>query len=160
MLYLLDEAFEGTTDWASLLGNLRSVTPQDWVWVPQGGHRRIRDIVQHVGSCKFMYHDYAFGSATMTWEDPLVAGGAALETTTSAIAWLREGQERLLRSVGALDADTELERLRLTNWGEQQETRWIIASMIAHDFYHAGEINHLRSLHQANDQWANESGKE
>jgi len=25
--------------------------------------------------------------------------------------------------------------------------------MIQHDLYHAGEINHLRSLHQGTDQW-------
>lgn len=28
-----------------------------------------------------------------------------------------------------------------------------IVTMIQHDLYHAGEINHLRSLHQGNDQW-------
>jgi hypothetical protein len=25
--------------------------------------------------------------------------------------------------------------------------------MIAHDFYHAGEINHLRALLQGSDRW-------
>jgi hypothetical protein len=28
-----------------------------------------------------------------------------------------------------------------------------VVSMIQHDLYHAGEINHLRSLHQGADQW-------
>ena len=35
LTYLLDEAFEGT-EWHSLLGNLHSVTPEDWLWVPPG----------------------------------------------------------------------------------------------------------------------------
>jgi hypothetical protein len=46
----------------------------------------------------------------------------------------------------------------MTNWGEQKETRWIITAMIQHDLYHAGEINHLRSLHRQTDRWAYDMG--
>ena len=53
-------------------------------------------------------------------------------------------------STAALD-DAELLRPRMTNWGELKEPRWIIAVMIEHDLYHAGEINHIRTLHQQND---------
>jgi len=154
LLYLLDEAFAGE-DWHSLLGNLRAVAPEEWRWVPPGGDRSIRDIVQHVGGCKFMYEDHAFGQAALDWEHPLVEGGAALSDATSAIAWLRDGHARLRRSVAGLD-DAELARFRRTNWGEQMETRWIIAIMIQHDLYHAGEINHLRSLYRRDDRWAHE----
>ena len=41
----------------------------------------------------------------------------------------------------------------MTNWGELRPTRWIIAAMITHDAYHAGEINHLRSLLDGDDRW-------
>lgn len=57
--------------------------------------------------------------------------------------------------MAALD-DGELLRPRRTNWGELKETRWIIGVMIAHDLYHAGEINHLRSLRQGDDRWEHE----
>jgi hypothetical protein len=60
---------------------------------------------------------------------------------------------RWLASVRALPDDAELERDRLTNWGEYLPTRDIICLMIAHDFYHAGEINHLRALLQGSDRW-------
>jgi hypothetical protein len=155
LVYLLEEAFQGT-EWHSLLGNLRSVEPEDWSWVPPGGQRSIRDIVQHVGGSKFMYHNHAFGDATLTWEDPLVDGRDALSTVTSAIGWLREGHQRLRQSVAMLD-DGELLRLRMTNWGELKETRWIVAVMIEHDLYHAGEVNHLQSLRRQTDRWAHES---
>jgi hypothetical protein len=49
LLYLLDEAFESTSNDHSLVGNLCSLVPEDWRWVPAGGRRSIRDIVQHVG---------------------------------------------------------------------------------------------------------------
>jgi hypothetical protein len=156
LLYLLDGAFDGP-QWHSLLGNLRSTDPDEWEWVPPGGDRCIRDIVQHVGGSKFMYHNHAFGDAKLTFDDPLVDGGEALSDVSSAIAWLREGHERLRQSIATLD-DAELLRPRMTNWGAPEETRWIIATMIQHDLYHAGEINHIRSLRHQNDRWAYDAG--
>jgi hypothetical protein len=41
----------------------------------------------------------------------------------------------------------------MTSWDELKETRWIITMIIQHDLYHAGEINHIRALHQHNDLW-------
>lgn len=149
LLYLLDDAFEGT-DWHSLLGNLGSVAPDDWLWVPPGGRRSIRDIVDHIGGAKRMYQNHAFGDARLTWDGPAIEGGEALETIPSAIAWLREGQERLRQSIAALD-DAELLRPRKAPSGKLKETRWIISVMIEHDLYHAGEINHIRALHQQDD---------
>ncbi len=149
LLYLLDHAFDGT-DWHSLLGNLRSVKPADWLWVPPDGQRSIRDIVRHVGGCKFMYHNHAFGDEQYTWEDPVIDGGEALATISSAIAWLREGQALLRQSIAALD-DAELLRLRSAPSGAQKETRWLITIVIEHDLYHAGELNHIRALHQKDD---------
>jgi hypothetical protein len=35
----------------------------------------------------------------------------------------------------------------------RRETRWIISVMIQHDLYHAGEINHVRSLLSGDDRW-------
>lgn len=151
-LYLLDEAFEGEV-WHSLLGNIRPLRPEDWSGVPPGGQRSIRDIAQHVGGSKFMYHNHAFGDAKLTWDDPFVDGGDVLATSESAIEWLREGHGSLRQSIAILD-DAELLRPRMTNWGDLKETRWIIAVMIQHDLYHAGEINHIRSLLQHHDQWA------
>jgi len=46
-----------------------------------------------------------------------------------------------------------LDKDRLTNWGERLPTRDIIRIMIAHDFYHAGEINHIRAQLQGTDRW-------
>ncbi|HKP51282.1 MAG TPA: DinB family protein [Chloroflexia bacterium] len=150
LLYLLDEAFEGPK-WHSLLGNLQSVTPDDWLWVPEGGRRSIRDIVQHVGGAKLLYDNHAFGDAKISWDDPVVEGGDAVSTIPSAIEWLRERHERLRQNVALLD-DEELLRPRMHFSGKLKETRWLIAVTIEHDLYHAGEINHIRCLHQQDDE--------
>jgi uncharacterized damage-inducible protein DinB len=149
-LYLLDGAFEAT-EWHSLLGNLRSVTPDDWTWVPPDGRRSIQEIVHHVAGAKRMYHNQAFGDGRMTWTDPLLEDPTPCATLDSALAWLREGQARLRAAVAALD-DADLLALRRSPQGKLRETRWIITVMIQHDLYHAGEINHIRCLHQGNDE--------
>ncbi len=152
-LYLMDAGFDGP-DWHSLLSNLNTVTPEDWEWVPPDGARSIRDIIRHVGCSKVIAYDQAFGGATLTWDDPRVDRDEATADLPTAIAWLRTGHERLRSGVAALADDAELLRPRRTNWGELRETRWVIVvTMIQHDLYHAGEINHLRSLHQRNDAW-------
>ncbi len=69
LLYLMDEAFEGS-DEEDLLGNLRSVTEVEWAAVPSGCVRAIRQIVGHIGACKYMYDNHAFGDGGMTWDDP------------------------------------------------------------------------------------------
>ena len=150
VLYLLDRAFDGM-EWHSLLGNLKSVTPDDWLWVPPGGRRSIRDIVQHIGAAKFIYHHYAFGDATLHWDDPQVDRWDVVETIPSAIDWLRENHSRLRESISALD-DAGLLQPRPNFRGQLKETRWLIATMIEHDLYHAGEINHTRCLHQQDDE--------
>ncbi len=156
LLAQLDGAFEGDRE-HSLLGNLRNVGEADWVWRPSGsaeeGGRSIHDIVWHVGACKYMYEDYAFGDGSRRWDEPFIDAPAEPRPMGEMLEWVHAGHARLVDSVGALADDAELERLRLTNWGEQLATRRIIEIMVMHDLYHAGEINHLRALAQGNDHW-------
>ena len=156
-LYLMDAAFAGP-DWHSLLTNVRAVEPSDWLWLPPGGARPIGEMVAHVGACKYMYENHAFGDAALGWDQPLTNERRLTAVTPDAVAellgWLEAAQQRLRVSVDALGDDRELLRPRRANWGEMKETRWIIKSTIEHDLYHAGEINRMRALRQENDRWA------
>jgi uncharacterized damage-inducible protein DinB len=164
ILYLMDAAFEEDGE-HSLLRNLQSIPDESWLWVPPGGSRSVRQIVGHVGACKYMYDNFAFGDASMTWDDPAGAIGLSMEDLQSNVNlepeppreavtdWLREGQRRLVQNVSALDDDGLFESRKRPEGG-MKETRWVIAVMIEHDLYHAGEINHLRALHRGNDRWA------
>jgi uncharacterized damage-inducible protein DinB len=159
LLFLMDEAFRGVGIEASdesqaLLPNLRSVPDEAWHTVPEGLARSIEAIAIHVGACKVMYDDYAFGSASLRFATPGVEPWRAGDSgMAEVLPWLETVHARLSEHVAALSDDAELDVERLTNWGERRPTRWIVAAMITHDAYHAGEINHLRSLLGPDDRW-------
>jgi uncharacterized damage-inducible protein DinB len=154
LCWLIEDAFAGDLS-QSLLRNLANLRPEDWTAVPPHAGRSISDILEHVGWCKWMYEDYAFGTASLRGDKPPIIpdGNARSRPPDELLEWLKQGHAKWLSSVRALQDDSELERERLTNWGEWMKTRTIIRIMIGHDYYHAGEINHLRALLQGNDHW-------
>ena len=154
LAWLTEDAFEGDPD-QSLLANLRGLREDDWTALPLGGSRSIADVLEHVGWAKWMYEDYAFGSGSLRGDQPplIPVSGARSRPYKELLEWLTEGQQRWLASVRALQDDSELERERLTNWGDRLPTRVLIRILIGHDFYHAGEINHIRALLHGTDRW-------
>jgi hypothetical protein len=158
LCWMIEEAFNGANS-DSLLSNLRDIRAEDWTLLPPGGGRSIADILEHVGWCKWMYEDYAFGSASLHGDQPplIPEGGARSRPNHKLLEWLKEGHNKWLNSVRLLKDDQELEIERLTNWGERLPTRTILRIMIGHDYYHAGEINHLRALLQGTDRWEYET---
>jgi hypothetical protein len=137
---------------------LKSLDDDDWEWLPDGGARSIRAIVGHVASSKLMYDNHAFGDASLTWMDPRFDLAQSPHPGTpfapgDLVGWLRETDIALRRHVDELESDDELERPRPVNWGGMRATRWILNRLTNHDAFHAGEINHLRALHQRNDRW-------
>ena len=158
LLHLMEMAFgqPGVEEEESqaLLQNLASVPAGAWRALPAGAARSIESIVLHVGTCKVMYADYAFRAGTLNWSDtevqPWPEGAAPMR---AAIDWLVTTHTRLVEHVQDLADDTELDRPRRTNWGEEWRTRSIVGAMITHDAYHAGEINHLRSMLGTDDRW-------
>jgi hypothetical protein len=158
LVYLLNEAFSGkgieeTNESQSLLVNIASVDEAIWRTPAPGGVRTVESIALHVGTCKVMYDEYAFGTAKLTWDDPNLRPWPQGEAPMSeVISWLGSIHARLVEHVAAL-GDEELGAMRAANWGEMKETRWLISILIQHDTYHAGEINHVRSPLAANDKW-------
>ena len=159
ILDLVDEAFDGrgieeSNESQALLTNLATVTDAEWRALPLGATRTIESMVRHVAACKVMYADYAFDAGTKQWGTADVEGPWDLDQApmSEALDWLRETHLSFRKHVEEL-TDDDLDRDRMTNWGELRPTRWIVAAIIGHDFYHAGEINHLRSLLGTDDRW-------
>jgi uncharacterized damage-inducible protein DinB len=158
LLHLMEMAFgqPGVEEEESqaLLQNLASVPEAAWRALPKGAARSIESIVLHVGTCKVMYADYAFRDGTLDWSDTAVQPWPEGEAPRrEALDWLVTVHNRLVEHVSGLADDAELDRPRRTNWGDEWRTRSIIGAMITHDAYHAGEINHLRSMLGSDDRW-------
>ncbi|MFL5738444.1 MAG: DinB family protein [Actinomycetota bacterium] len=158
LLYVLDESFSGkgieeTGESQSLLGNLATVDDAAWRALPPGGTRSIESIALHVGTCKLMYDEFAFGVGTRAWDDPDIQPWPTGEAPRAeTIEWLEDLHATIRGHVAAL-SDEELDVPRKTSWGEMRETRWLVSTLIQHDTYHAGEINHIRSLLAGDDRW-------
>jgi len=170
LVYLLDEAFEGKDKpWHSILGNLASCTEDDWLWTPPGGARSIRALMAHVGGAALLYYDRVFGGGEVfgdppnaDWNAPagdLGLGIEDLETygpidneppMADVVAWVEERARIFRNAVAGLDDDGLMEE-RTNHRGDRFPIRWFIGVMIQHYAYHAGEINHVRALHQGND---------
>jgi hypothetical protein len=93
----------------------------------------------HVAESK-LYREYAFGAARLTWPE-IDSTHTAADAVASLEAWHAPLRSDL---VGLHDDD--LERPRLTNWGEQWPTWRIFWTMIEHDIHHGAEIGALRDL--------------
>jgi hypothetical protein len=168
-VYLLDEAFEGKDKpWHSMLGNLASVTEDDWLWTPPDGARMIRGITGHVGGAAYLYYDRVFGGGAVFGEPAgnwnVQAGGLGVGTEdlesldrleneppmAAVVGWATERAQAFRDAVAQLN-DADLAEQRTNHRGEAFTIRWFIGVMIQHYAYHAGEINHIRALHQRND---------
>jgi hypothetical protein len=172
LVYLLDEAFDGVDKpWHSVLGNLASCTEDDWLWVPPGGARMIRTLTAHVGGAAYLYYDRVFGNGQVfgdpiaTWNAPAGNLGYGTEDLQShsrldneppmadVVAWVTERAHAFRNALAELD-DAGLDQVRTNHRGEQFPIRWFAGVTIQHYAYHAGEINHIRALHQGNDSEA------
>lgn len=158
LMYLMDEAFAGqgieeSNESQSLMTNLATVDEAMWRARLPGSVRTIESIALHIGGCKVMYADHAFGTRGLTWESPEVEpwpdGAAAM---SEALDWLRRSHVALMAHVASL-SDEDLAKVRYANWGQLRETRWLLSMLLQHDLYHAGEINRMRALLAGEDRW-------
>ncbi len=151
MLYMMDSAFDGK-DWHSVMTNLGSVKDDEWDWAPPGGKRTISSLVRELGECKYVYDSHAFGDGSIRWDHPgsipAVPEGAP---PSQVIQWLREAHSVVRGHLAAMPEDDGLVQECMSQWGRLVERRFLVKTMIEHDLYHAGEINHIRALAQGDD---------
>ena len=151
LLYMMDSAFDGK-EWHSLLKNLGSVNADEWDWTPPDGVRTIRSLVQELGVCKFVYDSHAFGDGSMHWDKPGTYPAPPMgPSTAETIEWLRGAHASLRAHLAALPDDSALMEEVMSQWGNMLPRRFLIKTIIEHDLYHCGEINHIRALAQKND---------
>src|SRR4029078_5742367 len=110
MLYLLDEAFRGagldaSNESQALLPNLRSVPDSAWHQTRDALSPSIESIAIHVGACKVMYTDYAFGAGTLQFATPEVEPWRTGESEMrDVLPWLERVREAFVpRVLGLAD---------------------------------------------------------
>ena len=96
----------------------------------------------HVAAVNYLYWDYAFGPATLTFD--LEFPGSA----SDAISWLGASQRLLSDVLHGLDDDAELDALVSTNWGDQWPVSRIFTTLINEQVHHGAEISLLRDLYR------------
>lgn len=150
-LVLLDEGFERRA-WhgPTLRGALRGVTPEEAAWRPAAGRHNIWELVVHAAYWKYMVRRRITGDRTLRFPEP-GSDWFPRPTHPSPPAWradleLLVDQHRQLRALvaGLSPAD-------LADDEAGQKRMRMIRGIMAHDVYHAGQIQLLKRLQGGGD---------
>jgi len=98
----------------------------------------------HIAAVNYLYFNYAFGSASLTFD--LEIPGDVAEAT----GWLLASHEPLTAALAGL-SDTDLDRLAPVNWGGRWPLHKIVATLINEQVHHGAEISMLRDLYWHRD---------
>jgi uncharacterized damage-inducible protein DinB len=95
----------------------------------------------HIASVNYLYWDYAFGTASLSFD--LETPGDVAEATE----WLFGSHQPILDALDGL-SEPDLDRLVPTNWGEHWPAHRIFATLINEQVHHGAEISLLRDLYR------------
>jgi len=95
----------------------------------------------HVAAVNYVYWDYAFGSASLTFD--LDLPGDVDEATD----WLFGSHQPVLDAVGAL-TDDDIDREVPTSWGERWPLHRVVATLVSEQVHHGAEISLMRDLYR------------
>ena len=95
----------------------------------------------HLAGVNYLYWDYAFGTASLSFD--LEMPGDAAEATD----WLFASHQPVVDALADL-TDTDLDKLVPTNWGEEWPIHRVIIALINEQVHHGAEISLLRDLHR------------
>jgi uncharacterized damage-inducible protein DinB len=95
----------------------------------------------HIAAVNYLYFDYAFGPATLSFDLEMPGSAAA------AVDWLAASQAPLRQVLADLD-DADLDEPRKTNWGDWWPGERIWRTLIDEQVHHGAEISLLRDLYR------------
>ena len=147
LLTQLDEAYDRRS-WhgTNLRGSIRRVTAADAAWRPARGRHNIQEIVVHCAYWKYAVRRRFTGepraSFPLRGSNWFGRGSAEERSWREDITLLHDAHRRLRLVI----ADLGLRRLEQTPRGSSVSNRAILSGIIAHDLYHAGQIQLLKKL--------------
>jgi hypothetical protein len=93
----------------------------------------------HIAAVNYLYWDYAFGSASLTFD--LDLPGDVAEATD----WLFASHQPVLDALEGL-TDADLDRQVPTNWGQLWPLHQVIGTLVNEQVHHGAEISLVRDL--------------
>ena len=147
ILTQLDEAYNRRS-WhgANLRGSIRRVTAADAAWRPGRGRHNIQEIVVHCAYWKYAVRRRLTGEPRASF--PLRGSNWFPRKRIDEQAWredihLLDDAHRRLRLVVA---ELDVRQMEQTSRGRSVSNRAVLSGIIAHDLYHAGQIQLLKKL--------------
>jgi hypothetical protein len=95
----------------------------------------------HIAAVNYLYWDYAYGPATMSFDLEMPGSAGA------AVTWLVESQQPFTAKLAEL-TDADLEAPCKTNWGDIWPAYRIFTTLIDEQVHHGAEISLLRDLYR------------
>lgn len=147
LLAQLDQAYDRRS-WhgPNLRGAIRGLTPEQAAWRPGRDRHSIHEIVVHAAYWKYAVRRRLSGESRGTFplkgSNWFARSGADAALWRSDVALLEDMHRRLRSAVAALDPRD----LARTSWGSQFDNAALVSGIIAHDLYHAGQIQLLKRL--------------
>jgi uncharacterized damage-inducible protein DinB len=147
LLTQLDQAYDRKS-WhgTNLRGSIRGVTADQAVWRPAPGRHNIQEIVVHAAYWKYTVRRRFTGESRGSF--PLTGSNWFERPRSDEALWradvrLLEEMHRSLRaSVAALDPG----QLKRTPANSKVSNLALLSGIIAHDLYHAGQIQLVKRL--------------
>jgi uncharacterized damage-inducible protein DinB len=147
LLTQLDEAYNRRS-WhgANLRGSIRGVSAAAAAWRPAPGRHNIQEVVVHCAYWKYVVRRRLTGEPRASF--PLKGSNWFAREAVDEIGWradvrLLDETHRALRAAIAALGARDLAR---PPHGSRATNRAIIGGIIAHDLYHAGQIQLLKRL--------------
>ena len=147
LLTQLDEAYSRRS-WhgTNLRGSIRGVTATAAAWRPAPGRHNIHELVVHAAYWKYAVRRKFTGERRASF--PLEGSNWFPRLRADERAWRND--IRLLdeahRRLRAVIAELDDRQLTLTPRGSSVSNRAILTGIVAHDLYHAGQIQLLKRL--------------
>jgi len=152
LLEVLRQAQEACP-WHAFERTISGLSDSEATWLPHAatGEDRtppILDLCLHVASCDVVYADMAFGQhrSDWGWAARSVGADAGLAPAGACAAMSRQGHEFLVGMTGGV-SEEQIDAVYLMHHGHQMTGWQVIACMIQHRLWHAGQIAMVRDAY-------------
>ena len=146
LLTQIDQAYDRRS-WhgTNLRGSLRGLTPADAVWRPAPRRHNIHELIVHCAYWKYVVTRRLTGekrgSFSLKGSNWFARDRADAPALAGDLRLLDEMHRRLRGVVAELDPKA-LERTA----ADSRPAHWLVSGIVAHDLYHAGQIQLLKRL--------------